>query len=90
MFLYKMKDLPCYTEYRKKEIKQKKNEKEKTKMKKFFEEYSVEEYEIDYLSISNSRYEFKRYRECSTYESGYFYAEDCDDFYCNVHIERIA
>ena len=88
--MYKAKHPGWYTEYRKKEINKTENEKEKTKMKKFFEEYSVEEYEIDYLSISNSRYDFKRYRECSTYESGYFYAEECDDFYCNVHIERIA
>ena len=55
-----------------------------------FEEFYVEEYEVDYMSISNSRYNFRQYRECSSYESGYFYAEECDDFYCDIRIERIA
>ena len=59
-------------------------------MKKFFEEYSVDEYEVNYQAVSNSRYDFRRYRECSTYESGYFYAEECDEFYCDIRIERIA
>lgn len=59
-------------------------------MKKFYEEVSIEEYEIDYLAITNSRYDFRQYRECSRYESGYFYAEDCDEFYCDIRIERIA
>ncbi len=35
-------------------------------MKKFYEEFSVEDYEVEYLSISNSRYDFREYRECST------------------------
>ena len=59
-------------------------------MKKFYEEFYVDEYEVNYLAVSNSRYSFRQYRECSSYESGYFYAEECDDFYCNVRIERIA
>ena len=60
------------------------------KMKKFYEDFYVEEYEVNYLSVSNSCYSYRQYRECSTYESGYFYAEECDDFYCNVRAERIA
>lgn len=59
-------------------------------MKKFYEDFYVEEYEVNYLSVSNSRYNFRRYRECSSYESDYFYAEECDDFYCDIRIERIA
>ncbi len=59
-------------------------------MKKFYEDFYVEEYEVNYLSVSNSRYEFRQYRECSSYESGYFYGEECDDFYCDFRVERIA
>ena len=59
-------------------------------MKKFYEDFYVDEYEVNYLSISNSRYNYRQYRECSTYESAYFYSEECDDFYCNIRAERIA
>ena len=59
-------------------------------MKRFYEDYYVDEYEVNYVSISNSRYDYRQYRECSTYESAYFYAEESDEYYCNIRVERLA
>ena len=60
------------------------------KMKRFYEDYYVDEYEVNYLSITNSRCNYRQYRECSTYESAYFYAEESDEYYCNIRVERLA
>lgn len=49
-------------------------EKELTKMKKFIESVCISEYEIGYMEINNSGYQFKMYRDCSThYQSDAFW-----------------
>ncbi len=60
-------------------------------MKKFIESVCVSEYEIGYMEINNSGYQFKMYRDCSThYQSDAFWMDDSDEYYCDIRITRIA
>ena len=60
-------------------------------MKKFIESVCVSEYEIGYMEINNSDYQFKMYRECSTrYQSDAFWMDDSDEYYCDIRMTRIA
>ena len=59
-------------------------------MKRYFENYCVEQYEVNYVSVSSMEYDFQRYREGSHYESGLFYAEESEEYYCNIHAIRVA
>ena len=90
VFLYKLRDLPCYTEYRKREIKQNKKEKEKTKMKKFNEDAYLSEFEVQYLGVSRSSYKFPQHRNCRDYEGTDYYAEEYSEFYIEIYAEHIA
>lgn len=59
-------------------------------MKKFYESVRVSEYEIGYMDINNSGYEFTMYRECSRYESDAFWMDSSDEYYCDIRMTRIA
>ena len=59
-------------------------------MKRYFEDYCVEQYEVNYVSVSSMEYDFRRYREGSHYESGLFYSEESEEYYCNIHAIRVA
>ena len=59
-------------------------------MKNYFEDYCVEKYEISYVSVSSREYNFQRYREGSLYECGLFYAEESEEYYCNIHAVKLA
>ena len=58
-------------------------------MKKIYEKFNVEDYEVNYFSVS-SRYNFHQYREESAYERSFFYSEESKEFFCDVRIDRIA
>ena len=59
-------------------------------MKKFEEEFFVENYEVNNFSIERTDYHFTRYRECSRYESNSYWMEERSEYYFDLRAVRIA
>ena len=59
-------------------------------MKKYVETFHVDDYEIDYTSVTfNDERLVTLYSERTTYERSYA-RNDYDEFYCNISASRIA
>ena len=61
-----------------------------TTMKWYSETVYCEKYEVRTTGITNTEYNFRRYRDNSLFESDSFCSEESSECYCNIRAVRIA